>query len=81
MVISNVDDDVSEPVEVYLPERLYEITDIQVLDLINPLLEKNRVLEAVEICTKYYQDKFSKMSFKDWFELINNLYKKKNIED
>ena len=76
MVIENDEGFVSEPVEIYFPEKLYEITDIQVLNLINPLLEKNRVLEAVEICTKYYQDKFKKMSFKDWFALINDLYKK-----
>jgi hypothetical protein len=76
IVIENDEGFVSEPVEIYFPEKLYEITDIQVLNLINPLLEKNRVLEAVEICTKYYQDKFKKMSFKDWFALINDLYKK-----
>lgn len=80
MVIENDEGFVSEPVEIYFPEKLYEITDLQVLNLINPLLEKNRVLEAVEVCTKYYHDKFTKMSFKDWFALINNLYKKTNID-
>lgn len=78
--IKDNEDIVSEPIEILFPEKLYEITDIQVLNLINPLLEKNRVLEAVEICTKYYQDKFTKMSFKDWFALINNLYKKTNAD-
>lgn len=71
---------VSEPAEIYFPEKLYEIADSELLNLINPLLEKNRVLEAVEICTKHYQDKFTKMSFKDWFALINNLYKKTNAD-
>lgn len=78
--IKENEDIVSEPIEFFFPEKIYEITDIQVLNLINPLLEKNRVLEAVEICTKYYQDKFTKMSFKDWFALINNLYKKTNAD-
>jgi hypothetical protein len=78
--IKENEDIVSEPIDFFFPEKLYEITDIQVLNLINPLLEKNRVLEAVEICTKYYQDKFTKMSFKDWFALINNLYKKTNAD-
>lgn len=68
----------SEPAVLYYSDKLYEITDFQLLELINPLLVKNRVLEAVEICTKYYDDKFSKMTFKDWFNLINNLYKKNN---
>ncbi|MES2544245.1 MAG: hypothetical protein V4548_05125 [Bacteroidota bacterium] len=72
---------VSEPAEIYLPEKLYEITNTKVLNLINPLLEKNRVLEAVEICTKYYQNKFTKMSFKDWFNIINDLYKKQEVDN
>lgn len=74
--IKENEDIVSEPIEFFFPEKLYEIKDIQVLNLINPLLEKNRVLEAVEICTKYYQDKFTKMSFKDWFNLIESHYRK-----
>lgn len=79
-IIKDIEDFVLEPVEIYFPEKLYEITDMQVLNLINPLLEKNRVLEAVEICTKFYEDKFIKMTFKDWFKLINNLYKERNTE-
>lgn len=71
---------VSEPTEIYFPEKLYEITDTQVLNLINPLLKKNRVLEAVEICTKHYNDKYKSMTFKEWFTLINKLYKKLESE-
>lgn len=76
LVIKNNEDVVLEPVEILFPNKLYEITDIQVLNLINPLLEKNRVLEAVELCTNHYFDKYKNMSFKDWFALVNNLYKK-----
>jgi hypothetical protein len=68
-------DVVSEPIEVLNPEKLYEITALHILDLINPLLEKNRVLEAVEVCTKYYSDKFPNMTFKEWFTLVNKQYK------
>lgn len=68
-------DVVSEPIEILYPDKLNEINDLHVLDLITPLLEKNRVLEAVEVCTKYYSDKFPNMSFKEWFELINSIYK------
>ncbi len=74
-IIEN-EDFVSEPNKIMVPVKLYEITDVQLLNLLNPLLEKNRVLEAVEICIKYYQDKFTKMSFKDWFNLIESHYKK-----
>lgn len=74
--IKDNEDMVSEPAEIYFPEKLYEITDTRVLNLINPLLEKNRVLEAVEICTNHYYDKYKSMTFKEWFTLINNLYKK-----
>lgn len=74
-------DVVSEPVEVLCPDKLYEITDLNVLDLISPLLEKNRVLEAVEVCTKYYSDKFPNMTFKEWFELIKDIYKNKNFNN
>ena len=73
-------DFVSEPIEILYPDKLNEITDVHILDLINPLLKKNRVLEAVEICTKYYSDKFPNMTFKEWFALINNLYKKTNTD-
>lgn len=66
---------VSEPIQTYLPDKLYEITDKTVLNLINPLLEKNRVLEAVKICTNYYENNYNRMTFKDWFVIVNNLYK------
>ena len=73
-------DVVSEPNKVLYPDKLNEITDLNVLDLISPLLEKNRVLEAVEICTKYYADIFPDMTFKEWFALIKDLYKNLKIE-
>jgi hypothetical protein len=76
MVINGNENLVSEPVEKYFPDKLYDITDVVVLNLINPLLEKNRVLEAVEVCNNYYSNQYSKMTFKDWFNLVNNLYKK-----
>ncbi|MGH2667126.1 hypothetical protein [Flavobacterium sp.] len=76
LVIGIKDDIVSKPDEDNFPDKLYEITDKQVLDLINPLLEKNRVLEAVEICAKHYRARYVNMTFKDWFALINKLYKK-----
>lgn len=78
--IKDNDDVVSEPIEIYFPDKLYEITDTQILNLINPLLDKNRVLEAVELCTKHYYDKYKSMTFKEWFAVINSLYKKRNSD-
>jgi hypothetical protein len=60
----------------YTSNKLLEITDIQLLKTITPLLEKNRVLETVEYCMKYYQGKYESMSFKDWFNLIKTHYRK-----
>jgi hypothetical protein len=73
------EDLVSEPTLIFYPDKLSEIKEIRILSVINPLLEKNRVLEAVEVCTKYYAEKYPNMTFKEWFTLINDLYKNKII--
>ncbi|MBC7412350.1 MAG: hypothetical protein H7331_07840 [Bacteroidia bacterium] len=63
----------------YLTGKLLEITDKKLLTEIKPLLKKNRVLEVVEICSKHYTNKYKNMNFKDWFKLVNDLYKKMNV--
>jgi hypothetical protein len=55
---------------------LSKITDKELLKTIRPLLNKNQVLQAVEITSKYYGNKFKSMSFKDWYKLVNELHKK-----
>lgn len=60
----------------YLPEKLHELTDKSLLHVLKPLLKRNRVLEAVEICTQFYKGKYKAMTFKDWFKLVNKLYQK-----
>jgi hypothetical protein len=57
-------------------EKLYEIRDKALLKEIKPLLKKNNVLEAVEVCTKFYEHKYEGMVFKDWFNLVKELYNK-----
>lgn len=57
-----------------LPDKLFEINDNELLNSLHPLLEKNRVLEAVELCIKHYGSKYPNMNFKEWFNLINLLY-------
>ena len=55
---------------------LTEITDKELLKTIKPLLNKNQVLQAVEITSKYYGNKYKSMTFKDWYKLVNELHKK-----
>lgn len=69
-------DVVNEPVTDYVSEKLLELTDKILLQEIKPLLKKNKVLEAVEVCTKFYKGKFKAMTFKDWFKLVNKHYQK-----
>jgi len=59
-------------------EKLPEITDKKLLARITPILRKNRVLEAVEVCSNFYGDKYKNMSFKDWFKIVNDRYRKLN---
>ncbi|ARV14963.1 hypothetical protein [Polaribacter sp. SA4-12] len=62
------------------PGKIVEVTDFKLLNTINPVIENNRVLEAVELCMKYYENEFKEMTFKDWFKIVNNLYKKSKFD-
>jgi len=65
---------VNEPLTTYSTEKLFEIEDGELLSEIKPLLRKNKVLEAVEMCTNFYSGKYTSMSFKDWFKLVSDIY-------
>jgi hypothetical protein len=69
---------ISEPLTKYVTDSLLEITDKSLILQIKPLLKKNKVLEAVELCTKFYKGRFKNMTFKDWFNVVNKHYKKIN---
>jgi hypothetical protein len=58
--------------------KLFNITDEILLQQLKPFLKKNQVLQAVEITSKYYIGKYKNMAFKDWYELVSNIYKKMN---
>ena len=60
------------------PVTLTEITDKELLQIIKPLLKKNKVLQAVEETSKYYENKHKNMTFRDWHKLVSNLYRKMN---
>jgi hypothetical protein len=49
------------------------ISDIDLLNQVNPLIASNQILKAVEVCGKYYKGKYNEMKFKDWFDLVNKL--------
>lgn len=64
-------DEVTEPVIV--ADKLLEITDKNLLSKIKPLLQKNKVLEAAEVCGKFYNGHYKNMKLKDWFKLLDNV--------
>lgn len=66
----------SEPYTGYISNKLQLITDNELLQQIMPLLKSNRVLQAVEITSKYYLGKYTDMTFKDWYKIVNDIYKK-----
>ena len=71
----------TEPEEVYRADKLWEIKDSELLACLEPLLQKNRVLQAVEICKNHYGHKYQNMTFKEWFAVVNNLYKKTCVQN
>ena len=64
------------PTEQKQPSTLTEITDKELLQIIKPLLKKNKVLQAVEETSKYYENKHKNMTFRDWHKLVSELYRK-----
>ena len=69
-------ENILEPDVVYEINKKDIIMDKIVINKITPLLKKNRVLEAVSYCDHYYKDKYKSMTFKDWFDQVNFIYKK-----
>ena len=55
-----------------------EITDKELLQTIKPLLKKNQVLQAVEITSKHLGKQYKNMTFKDWYKIVSELYRKMN---
>lgn len=69
---------INEPIAEFVTNKLFDITDKNLLQKLKPLLKKNQVLQAVEITSKYYIGKYKNMTFKDWYKLVNDIYKKMN---
>lgn len=71
----NAEPKITEPKQT---TTLTEITDKELLQIIKPLLKKNKVLQAVEETSKYYENKHNDMTFRDWHKLVSELYRKMN---
>lgn len=67
---------VNEVLTEYVSDKLLDITEEPLILKLKPLLTKNKVLEAVEVCNLYYKGRFETMTFKDWYKLVNKLYQK-----
>ncbi len=65
----------NEPLIENITDKLIELTDKSLIIEIKPLLKKNKVLEAVEVCMLFYKGKYKTMTFKDWFDLVKLKYK------
>jgi hypothetical protein len=70
--------EISYPLTEYISDKLLEITDKSLILEIKPLLKKNKVLEAVKVCTLFYNGKYRNMTFKDWFNVVNKYHTKIN---
>lgn len=70
---------ISEPEEDTISDKLSEITDESLIAKIEPMLKKNRVLEAVKVCSEFYDDKYKSMSFKEWYKIVDDLYQSLNV--
>ncbi len=72
---------VSEPLAEYISDKLLNITEESLILKLKPLLLKNKVLEAVELCSLFYKGKYEGMTFKDWYKLVNKYYQKINSQE
>ncbi len=56
-------------------EKLYKITDMELMNRLKPLLsgETFHTLEAIQIVQNFYQDKYPTMTYKDWSSLVKSV--------
>ena len=54
--------------------KLQSLKDTLVINKIQPLLIKNKLLESIEFCSNYYKGSYPDMTFRDWYNIVNKLY-------
>jgi hypothetical protein len=67
---------INEQIEQKETATISEITDKELMQIIIPLMSKNKVLQAVDETSKYYEKKHKNMTFREWYKLVSELYKK-----
>jgi hypothetical protein len=58
--------------------NLTKIVDKKLLQIIKPLLKQNKVLQAVEETSAYYEREHKSMTFRDWHKIVSDIYRKMN---
>ena len=55
--------------------KLYKITDVELLEILKPLLTGITIhtLEAIQILQNFYKDSYPNMTYKDWSTLVKSL--------
>ena len=65
---------VNEDEEVYSKNgKLLKITNLDLLNQIEPFIETNRLLSAAQIVGYYYKDQYLKMELSDWINLVRKI--------
>lgn len=55
-------------------DKLHSINETFVIEKLKPLLIRNKLLEGIEFCNNYYKEAYPKMTFRDWYKLVNDIY-------
>lgn len=72
--VVDVNNEVSDFKEEYCKAgKLLKITDTDLLNQIQPLIDTNRLLSAAQIVGKYYENQYKNMELSDWINLVRNL--------
>lgn len=69
---TNNDSIINSPASNLPTEKLVQITDLDLLQKIEPYLKSNRILTAAQIVGEYYKNQYLKMELKDWIKLVND---------
>ena len=72
--VVDVHNEVSDVKEEYCKGgKLLKITDIDLLNQIQPLIASNRLLSAAQIVGKYYENQYLNMELSDWISLVRKI--------
>ena len=72
--VVDVHNEVSDVKEEYCKGgKLLKITDIDLLNQIQPLIASNRLLSAAQIVGKHYENQYLNMELSDWINLVRKI--------